>query len=75
MCLGQKKSLKSLRLKLMAHGMTQHTNDQSRVLYHSAIQAPLYIGVLFTSAIYNYKTRWSIARENGKNVLSFRHCR
>ena len=40
LCLGPKKSLLSLRLKLMAQGMAQHTNDQSRVWYHSAIQVP-----------------------------------
>ena len=40
LCLGPKKSLSSPRLKLMAQGMVQCTKDQSRVWYHSAIQAP-----------------------------------
>ena len=29
-----------MRLKLTAHGIAQCTNDQSRVWYHLAIQAP-----------------------------------
>ena len=41
LCLGLKKSLSSPRLKLTAQGMAQCTDDQSRVWYHSAIQAPL----------------------------------
>ena len=40
LCLGPKKCLSSLRLKLTTQGMAQHTNDQSLVWYHSAIQAP-----------------------------------
>ena len=40
LCLGRKKSLSSPRLQLMAQGMAQCTDDQSRVWYHSAIQAP-----------------------------------
>ena len=40
LCLGPKKSLLSPRLKLMAQGMVQRTDDQSQVWYHSAIQAP-----------------------------------
>ena len=39
--LGPKKSLLSLRLKLMAQGMAQCTDIQGRVWYHSAIQVPL----------------------------------
>ena len=39
LCLGPKKSLSSLRLKLLAQGMAQRTDDQSQVWYHSAIQA------------------------------------
>ena len=40
MGLGPKKSLSSLRLELMSQGIAQHTNVQSRVWYHSAIQGP-----------------------------------
>ena len=40
LCLGPNKSLSSPRLKLMAQGMAQYTDVQSRVWYHSAIQAP-----------------------------------
>ena len=43
LCLGLKKSLSSPRLELTAQGMVQHTNDQSRVRYHSATQVPLTI--------------------------------
>ena len=41
LCLGPTKSLSSLRLELTAQGMVQCTDDQSRVWYHSAMQAPL----------------------------------
>ena len=41
LCLGLKKSLSSLRLKLKPQGMGQITDAQSWVWYHSAIQAPL----------------------------------
>ena len=40
LCLGLKKSLSSPRLDLTAQGMVQHTDDQNRLWYHSAIQAP-----------------------------------
>ena len=36
--MGVKKILLSLRLELMAKGMVQHTDDLSRVWYHSGIQ-------------------------------------
>ena len=38
LCMGVKKILLSLRLELMAKGMVQHTDDLSRVWYHSGIQ-------------------------------------
>ena len=41
LCMGLEKSLLSPRLKLIAQGMAQCTDDQSQVWYHSAIQAPL----------------------------------
>ena len=40
LCLGLKKSLSSPRLELMAQGMAECIDDQSKVWYHSAIQAP-----------------------------------
>ena len=40
LCLGPIKSFLSPWLELMAQGMVQCTDDQSRVWYHSAIQAP-----------------------------------
>ena len=43
MCLGPIKSLLLLRCKLTAQGMADHTNVQSRVLYHSAIRVPFKI--------------------------------
>ena len=43
LCLGPKKSLSSQMLELTTQGMAQHTNDQSQVWYHSAIQVPLTI--------------------------------
>ena len=46
LCLGLKKSLSSLRLKLMAQGMAQCTDDPNQVWYHSAIQALLIITVI-----------------------------
>ena len=41
--LGPKKSLLSLRLELMFQDMAQHTDDQSQVWYHSAIQTPQHL--------------------------------
>ena len=38
LCLGPKKSLSSLWLKLTAQGMVQHTDVQRQVRYRSAIQ-------------------------------------
>ena len=46
LCLGPKKSLSSQRLKLTVQGMAQCTDDQSRVWYHSTIQAPLSVPLI-----------------------------
>ena len=40
LCLGPIKSLSSLRCKLTAQGMAQHTCVHSQVRYHSAIKVP-----------------------------------
>ena len=47
LCLGPKKSLLSPKLELTAQGMVQHTDDQSQVWYHSAIQAPYLLDINF----------------------------
>ena len=46
LCLGLKKSLSPPRLKYTAQGIAQPINVQSRVWYHSAIQAPLFDEIL-----------------------------
>ena len=39
--MGLIKSLMSLKLELTAQGVAEHTDVQSRVWYHSAIQVPI----------------------------------
>ena len=57
LCLGPKKSLSSPRLKLMAQGMVQHTDDQSQVWYHSGAQHGLRIRLSkFERNIVHFKT-------------------
>ena len=43
LCLGPKKNLSSPRVELTAQGVTQHTDVQSQVWYHSAIQKSPYL--------------------------------
>ena len=70
LCLGQKKSLLSPRLVLTAQGMVQRTNDQIRVWYHSAIQAPLILVLSLSLEVMGGNSVLKVVGSNPSNVYS-----